>query len=107
MRHRCLSAVFALLFLCSAAFAQDFDYRGNLTTQAGVGLPNTHDNSGDFLIGQTSFDSTFRVYTDETMLYVNSILLYDALSGQSSNGVSAFVSDEGNFALQLREAYFD
>ena len=107
MRRRCLSAVFALLFLCSGAFAQDFDYRGNLTTQAGVGLPNTHHNSGDFLIGQTSFDSTFRVYTDETMLYVNTILLYDALSGQSSNGVSAFVSDEGNFALQLREAYFD
>jgi hypothetical protein len=107
MNRRILSSAFVLLVLCSALFAQEIDFRGNFITQAGVGLPNTHHNSGDFIIGQTSFDSTFRVYTDETMLYVNTILLYDALAGQSSNGVSAFVSDNNDFSLQLKEAYFD
>ena len=70
MNRRILSSAFVLLVLCSALFAQEIDFRGNFITQAGVGLPNTHHNSGDFIIGQTSFDSTFRVYTDETMLYV-------------------------------------
>ena len=102
MNRRILSSSFVLLVLCSALFAQEIDFRGNFITQAGVGLPNTHHNSGDFIIGQTSFDSTFRVYTDETMLYVNTILLYDALAGQSSNGVSAFVSDNNDFSLQLK-----
>ena len=106
IRRNLLIAV-VLLVLCSALFAQDMDYSGTFITQAGVGLPNTHHNSGDFLIGQNSFDSTFKVYSDETMLYVNTILLYDAIAGQSSNGTSAFVSGDNNFALQLREAYFD
>ena len=107
MNRRILSSAFVLLVLCSAIFAQEIDFRGNFITQAGVGLPNTHHNRGDFIIGQTSFDSTFRVYTDETMLYVNTILLYDAIAVQSSNGVSAFVSDNNDFSLQLTEDYFD
>ncbi|MBR5017650.1 MAG: hypothetical protein IKX50_07975, partial [Spirochaetia bacterium] len=107
MMRRFLLVLFLLFLLCGAASAQELDYSGSFITQAGAGLPNTHHNSGDLLVGQTSFDSTFKVYTDETMLYINTILLYDALAGQSSNGASAFVSDNNNFSLNLKEAYFD
>lgn len=107
MRCRFLLAFFVLFILCGAVYAQEMEYSGSFITQAGAGLPNTHHNKGDFLVGQTSFDSTFKVYIEESMLYINTILLYDALEGQSSNGVSAFVSDNNDFALHLKEAYFD
>lgn len=100
-------AFFVLFILCGAVYAQEMEYSGSFITQAGAGLPNTHHNKGDFLVGQTSFDSTFKVYIEESMLYINTILLYDALEGQSSNGASAFVSDNNDFALHLKEAYFD
>ena len=105
--RKLITAVLAAFILCIPVYGQDVDYSGSFVSQAGVGLPYTHDNKGDFLISQTYFDSTFRAYMDETMLYVNSILMYDALGDQTSNGVSAFVDDDGNFALQLKEAYFD
>lgn len=107
MRCRFLLAFFVLFILCGAVYAQEMEYSGSFITQAGAGLPNTHHNKGDFLVGQTSFDSTFKVYIEESMLYINTILLYDALEGQSSNGASAFVSDNNDFALHLKEAYFD
>lgn len=107
MIRRFLLAFFVLFILCGAVYAQEMEYSGSFVTQAGAGLPNTHHNKGDFLVGQTSFDSTFKVYIEESMLYINTILLYDALEGQSSNGVSAFVSDNNDFALHLKEAYFD
>ncbi len=107
MIRRFLLAFFVLFILCGAVYAQEMEYSGSFITQAGAGLPNTHHNKGDFLVGQTSFDSTFKVYIEESMLYINTILLYDALEGQSSNGVSAFVSDNNDFALHLKEAYFD
>ena len=100
-------AFFVLFILCGTAYAQEMEYSGSFITQAGAGLPDTHHNKGDFLVGQTSFDSTFKVYIEESMLYINTILLYDALEGQSSNGASAFVSDNNDFALHLKEAYFD
>jgi len=107
MKRRFLLAFFVLFILCGAVYAQEMEYSGSFITQAGAGLPNTHHNKGDFLVGQTSFDSTFKVYIEESMLYINTILLYDALEGQSSNGASAFVSDNNDFALHLKEAYFD
>ena len=107
MIRRFLLAFFVLFILCGAVYAQEMEYSGSFITQAGAGLPNTHHNKGDFLMGQTSFDSTFKVYIEESMLYINTILLYDALEGQSSNGASAFVSDNNDFALHLKEAYFD
>ena len=107
MIRRFLLAFFVLFILCGAVYAQEMEYSGSFITQAGAGLPNTHHNKGDFLVGQTSFDSTFKVYIEESMLYINTILLYDALEGQSSNGASAFVSDNNDFALHLKEAYFD
>ena len=107
MIRRFLLAFFVLFILCGAVYAQEIEYSGSFITQAGAGLPNTHHNKGDFLVGQTSFDSTFKVYIEESMLYINTILLYDALEGQSSNGVSAFVSDNNDFVLHLKEAYFD
>ena len=101
MIRRFLLAFFVLFILCGAVYAQEMEYSGSFITQAGAGLPNTHHNKGDFLMGQTSFDSTFKVYIEESMLYINTILLYDALEGQSSNGASAFVSDNNDFALHL------
>jgi hypothetical protein len=72
-----------------------------------VGLPNTHHNKGDFLLGQTIFDGTIKSYLDEAMVYVNGQIVHDALGSQSTNGSSAFVADDGTYALKLREAYID
>ena len=41
------------------------------------------------------------------MLYVNGQIVHDALGWQTANGSSAFVADDGTYALKLREAYID
>jgi hypothetical protein len=41
------------------------------------------------------------------MFYVNGQIVHDALGSQSTNGSSAFVADDGTYALKLREAYID
>ena len=108
MKHHTLIAWCAGLALCALPLsAQETEFSGSLTAQAGVGLPNTHDNKGDFLLGQTLFDGVLKSYLGESMVFVNAQLLYDALGAQSANGPSAFVSDNGIFALRLREAYMD
>ena len=48
-----ITAVLAVLALCIPVYGQDVDYSGSFVSQAGVGLPYTHDNKGDFLIAQT------------------------------------------------------
>jgi hypothetical protein len=100
---------FTVLGLAFAATvcAQETVFLGSLTSQAGVGLPNAHHNKGDFLLGQTTFDGTIKSYLDEAMVYVNAQIVHDALGAQSTNGSSAFVADDGTFALKLREAYID
>lgn len=100
------SAFFAISFLGSLS-AQELSFSGNLTAQAGAGIPSTHDNKGHFLVGTTVFDSTIKSYTDDSTLFVNSQLVYDALSGQSPNGTESLVSNDGTFAFKLKEAYFD
>lgn len=89
------------------AFAQEVSFSGNLTAQTGIGLPNTHDNKGKFLFGQTIFDGTVKAYFDNSMVYINGQVWYDALGGQATNGFSSFTSDNGYFALFLKEAYMD
>lgn len=89
------------------AFSQEIQFSGNFTTQAGVGLPYTHDNSGDFLLGKTVFDGTVKSYLGESMFYLNGNIIYDALGSLSSNGTEALVSEDGTFALKLKEAYID
>jgi len=91
----------------TSALAQDIAFSGSLTSQAGVGLPNTHENKGDFLLGQTIFDGSIKSYLDEASVVVNAQIIHDALGSQSTNGYSAFVSDDGTFALKLKEAYID
>ena len=88
-------------------FAQDINISGSLTSQAGIGLPHTHENKGDFLLGQTIFDGTIKSYLDEASVVVNAQIIHDALGSQSANGFSALVSDDGSFALKLKEAYID
>ncbi len=95
------------LALAATICAQETVFLGSLTSQAGVGLPNAHHNKGDFLLGQTTFDGTIKSYLDEAMVYVNAQIVHDALGTQSTNGSSAFVADDGTFALKLREAYID
>ncbi|OWV11823.1 DUF1302 family protein [Fibrobacter sp. UWB5] len=95
------------LALAVTICAQETVFLGSLTSQAGVGLPNAHHNKGDFLLGQTIFDGTIKSYLDEAMVYVNGQIVHDALGAQSTNGSSAFVADDGTFALKLREAYID
>ena len=95
------------LALAATICAQETVFLGSLTSQAGVGLPNAHHNKGDFLLGQTIFDGTIKSYLDEAMVYVNGQIVHDALGAQSTNGSSAFVADDGTYALKLREAYID
>ena len=38
---------------------------------------------------------------------MNAQIIHDALGSQSANGYSALVSDDGSFALKLKEAYID
>ena len=101
------SICFFALTTVHAVTAQETTFSGNLSTLAGCGLPNTHENKGDYLVGQTVFDSTIKSYIDESMLLVNSQVVYDALAGQSSNGTESLVSSDGSFALKLKEAYLD
>ena len=95
------------LAFAATVCAQETVFLGSLTSQAGVGLPNTHHNKSDFLLGQTIFDGTIKSYLDEAMVYVNGQIVHDALGAQSTNGSSAFVADDGTYALKLREAYID
>lgn len=95
------------LALAATVCAQETVFLGTLTSQAAVGLQNTHHNKGDFLLGQTTFDGTIKSYLDEAMVYVNGQIVHDALGSQSTNGSSAFVADDGTYALKLREAYID
>lgn len=103
------SLIFPLLL---AAFshslaAQEISYSGSLSSLAGIALPNTNDNKGKFLAGTLIFDNTLKAYLNESMFYLNASLIGDAVGSQSSNGVSAFVSDDGHFSIKLKEAYFD
>lgn len=95
-------------FLCTGlCFAQNFDYSGNFSVLTGLGLPYTCDNAGSFLSAQVSFDNLFKAYLNESMFYFNAVLAADATKSQSTNGISSFVSDDGIFALKLKEAYYD
>lgn len=87
--------------------AQETTFSGSLTTQAGAGLPNTHYNKGKFLLGTTVFDGIIKSYINESMVYVNGKLIHDSLGAQSSNGREALVSEDGTFAVKLKEAYID
>lgn len=108
MKHSILNVIAAGVFAIGLpAFAQEIEFTGSLTTQAGIGLPNADDNKGDFLTGQTVFDGTMKSYLGQSMAYVNGQVIFDAIGSQSTNGYSAFASDNGNFALHLKEAYLD
>ncbi|MBQ6780037.1 MAG: hypothetical protein IJP62_02275 [Treponema sp.] len=106
-RHVLIALAAGLALFVLPLAAQEIDFSGSLITQAGVGLPNTHDNKGDFLLGQTMFDGIMKSYFAESMVYVNAQIVYDAPGAQSANGFFAFASDDGTFALKFREAYMD
>ena len=97
----------ALALTSTLSFAQEINFTGSLTSQAGIGLPHTHENKGDFLLGQNIFEGSIKSYIDEATVVVNAQLIHDALGAQSANGYSALVSDDGSFALKLKEAYLD
>ena len=52
------TALLCGLAAATSVLAQETVFLGTLTSQAAVGLPNTHHNKGDFLLGQTIFDGT-------------------------------------------------
>ena len=106
-KSRIFTSAFFAVFVLGELSAQELSFSGNLTAQAGAGIPSTHENKGHFLVGTTVFDSTIKSYTDDSTLFVNSQLVYDALSGLSPNGTESFVSNDGTFAFKLKEAYFD
>ncbi|WP_290763941.1 DUF1302 family protein [Fibrobacter sp. UBA4297] len=99
-------SIYGLIF-GSSIFAQEINFTGSFTSQVGIGLPHTHENKGDFLLGQNIFDGTIKSYIDEATVVVNAQLVHDALGSQSANGYSALISDDGSFALKLKEVYID
>lgn len=107
MKHSFLNVVAAAVLFALPGFAQEIEFSGSLTAQSGIGLPNADDNKGDFLTGLTIFDGTMKSYLSESMVYVNGQMIFDAIGSQSTNGYSAFASDNGTFALHLKEAYMD
>ena len=86
--------------------AQEIQFSGNLSAQAGCALPYT-ENRGSFLMGNTIFEGTMKSYLGDSMAYINGSFIYDAIGSLSTNGTEALVSDGGNFALKLKEAYID
>ena len=105
--HSFILSCTAFAFTSTLSFAQEINFTGSLTSQAGIGLPHTHENKGDFLLGQNIFEGSIKSYIDEATVVVNAQLIHDALGAQSANGYSALVSDDGSFALKLKEAYLD
>ena len=91
----------------TSAFPHETVFSGSLTSQVGVGLPNTDRNKGKFLLGQTILDGTIKSHFEKSMIFVNAQVVHDALGSLSSNGSSGFVADDGTYALKLREAYID
>ena len=103
------SFAFAFLFFCFSTFlyAQDLSYAGSLSALAGAGLPNTHDNKGTFLVGNLLYDNLVKASLGDSFFCFNAILVGDGVGSQSTNGLSALVTDDGHFAIKLKEAYFD
>ena len=105
-RFTCICGALACAVLSPLA-SQDNSLSGSLSAQTGYGLPNTHDNKGHVLTGLTAFNTVFKSYQDESMVYVDASILYDGIGSLSSNGTESMVSDDGRLALKLKEAYFD
>lgn len=96
---------FAALLFSGAAFAQEVNYSGSLTAQAGLGLAES--NAGKLLAGQLAFDNTLKLYAGNVMVCANGTLIADATQSQSTNGISNFASDNGFISMKLKEAYLD
>lgn len=107
MKKSFTAVFFVLVFASLFAFSQSIDISGNLTTQAGYGLPNTHDNKGRALLGNTILETKLSSIMDESLVYVDSLFVYDSLNSQSANSGEGVVNKENSFALKLKEAYFD
>ena len=108
LKNKSFAAVFLVLLVASmSVFSQNIDISGSLTTQAGYGLPNTHDNKGRALLGNSILETKLNSVMDESMVYVDSLLVYDSLNSQSYNSAEGVVNNDGSFALKIKEAYFD
>lgn len=99
---------FLLLFHFSvfifSFFAQEQKFSGSFSTLSGVALPYT-DNSGDFVLGEAKAECEFTAYSEESSLFVNGFVLYDALKNHSD--AMDFVSGKENSGFSLKEAWFD
>lgn len=103
------SALFFItaLLLHSFILAEDIEFTGKLTAEAGAGLPYTNSNSGKYLLGRTVFDSELKNYSDTSSLFVNGSLTYDALHSQSENNTIEYVSGGGDINARIKEAWYD
>lgn len=91
------------LLLMSAVFssfqmnAADVEFKGKLTTQAGIGIPNGHDssNEGDFLLGMLAAEGAVTAYSDNNTFYADASLSYD------------YIVKEDNLTFRIKEAWYD
>ena len=100
---RLFFAVFSFLFV-AAVSAQEIQFSGTLSSQAGIALPYT-ENSGDFLLGELKAQGEVSVYAQGCSLYANGFVLYDALKNRAD--ALDFVSGDESTGIKMQEAWFD
>ena len=85
-------------------FAQETQFSGTLSALAGVALPYTA-NSGDFVLGETKAQGELSVFAENSTLYANGFVLYDALKNHAD--ALDFVAGNESAGIALQEAWFD
>ncbi len=91
---------FSLLFFAlvsGTCLAAEFDFKGKLFTQAGIGIPNGHNssNQGDLLLGNLGAEAEISAYSDCWTFFTDTSLSYD------------YIVKEDNLTLRLKELWFD
>ena len=85
-------------------FSQEIQFSGNLSANAGLGLPYT-ENSYEFVLGEMKAQGEVSVFGQKSSLYANGFLIFDALKNHSNS--LDFVSGNEKLGGSVREAWFD
>lgn len=91
-----LAACVNALFISVPAVAQ-IEFKGKLTSQTGLGIPNGHDspNKGEFLLGTVGAEGELNAYMENSTVYADASLFYD------------YIVKEDNLTFRIKEAWYD
>ncbi|MCR5764256.1 MAG: hypothetical protein K6G00_12825 [Treponema sp.] len=101
-----LLAIIMLAYF-SLLSAQEFSPSGGIKCIAGAGMPQTHDNAGEFLTGTSTLYGSLKIFGANSSAYIDGSLCYDALKAQTSSGRFDFVSNDNSFHLKIKETWMD